>query len=277
MLIQLLNQLPFDKPCTERLECLENKLRRKSDGKMTLKNYIKWLEEAEIVLPTRRTLTKDLRRYADFCDDVQYGGETKSLSLNPTATRDAVAWLLGHAWLDSPLRPKLSSSCVRSLLLAKELQEEVDFPYNPLRKPGEAWKPQLKRGIPLKFIPGADSSYMQLQVDWGGKSNLNLAHIRQSVKFTEDNTQEYAPLKEEQYTRITVESTDIFLIEGLQRQFSNFVIREGGHKATLQIEKSQALMARDMLKAYLERTQTSNRQIPPQQNIGNTMILYEEL
>jgi len=48
------------------------------------------------------------------------------------------------------------------------------------------------------------------------------------------------------------------------------------HCVTLQIEKSLALMTKDILKDYLERTQTSDRQISPKQYIGNAVIYYED-
>jgi hypothetical protein len=257
------------------LLCLENQLRRQSDGDIALKNYIEWLIDAGIAVPKRRTLSNDFRRYADYCDDVRHGGRSKVLSLDSTATRDAVAWLMGNAWLDSPLHPRLSSSCVRCLLLAKELQAEVDFPYSQLRKPGEPWVPKTIRGIPLRMIPGIDSSYMQLRLDWGGKCHINLARVQQYVRFTGNSTQNYASLKEEQPAIITIESTDIFLLERLTWQFPKLKIDKEKCCATLQIEKSQALMTRDILKDYLERCQTPDRQISPKQYIGNTVIYYE--
>jgi len=273
MLIKLLSSshLPFNNPRTERLLCLETHLRKKSDGSMALRNYIEQLEDEGIAIPTRRTLNEDLKRYEMFCDDIQYGGESKLLSLDSSATQDAVAWLMGRAWLDSPLRPRLSSSCIRCLLLAKELQAEVDFPYNPLRKSGEPWIPKMMRGIPLQLIPGTDSSYMQLQLDWGGRSNINLARVQKYVSFTGNKTQDYVPLQEEQVALITVESSDVFLLKRLQGQFPNFVIEKEKQRVTLKVKKSLALMTRDMLKAHLERTQTSDRRIFSEQEIDNNL------
>ncbi len=276
MLIQLISHSLFEKPRTERLICLETHLRQKSENTITLKNYLEWLQSENITIPTRRTLNEDLKRYADFCDDVHYGGDTKSLSLEPKATKDAITWFMGNAWLDAPLRPKLSSSCVRCLLLARELQAEVDFPYSALRKPGEAWIPKTARGIPLRLIPGADSGYMQLWREWGGKSIFNLARIPKHVCFTGNSAQDYAPLQEEQFVLITVESDDRFILERLKKQFPNFVV-EGKHRVILKIEKSVALMTTDMLRAHLVRTQSSDRSIPFKQEIGNATFYYEDL
>ena len=276
MLIRLLSHSPFEKPRTERLICLETHLRQKSESTITLKHYLDWLEQANITIPTRRTLNEDLKRYANFCDDVRYGGDTKSLSLTPSATKDAITWFMGNAWLDAPLRPRLFSSCVRCLLLARELQSEVDFPYNPLRKPGQSWIPQTAKGIPLRLIPGADSGYMQLWREWGGKSIFNLARIPKYVCFTGNSAKNYAPLQKEQFVLITVKSDDRFILERLKKQFPNFVVEER-QRVILQIEKSLALMTTEMLKAHLARTQNLARNIHIKQKIGNATLYYEEL
>ncbi len=277
MLLQLTPHLPFDQPRTERLFCLENQLRRQSEKQITLKIYYEWLEDAGLVIPSRRTLNEDLKRYADYCDDVRYGEETNSkmLSLNPRATTDAVTYLMGKAWLDSPLRPRLSSSCLRCFLLAMELRTEVDFPYNALRKPGEPWVPEIKCGVPLRVIPGTDSGYVQFWMSWGGRMNINLTRVTQGVRFTGRGTGEYKPLQEEKKVQFRVESDDIYLLERLHNQFPNFVM-EGRSQVVLEVDKSLVVMTNDMLNAHLQRTHSSERRVPPVKEIEGAVLYYDD-
>jgi hypothetical protein len=256
---------------------LENQLRRQSERQITLKNYNEWLEDAGLAIPSRRTLNEDLKRYADYCDDVRYGEETNSkmLSLNPRATRDAVTYLMGKAWLDSPLRPRLSSSCLRCFLLAMQQQAEVDFPYNALRKPGEPWVPAIKYGVPLRVIPGTDSGYVQLWMVGGGRMNINLTRVTQGVRFTGKTAQDYQPLQEEKKVKFTVESSDVYLLERLDWQFPNLV-KEGDSRVVLEVDKSLEVMTRDILVAHLHRTQSLEKraEILPSMEIGAAVLLY---
>ncbi|OQW91250.1 MAG: hypothetical protein BWK78_05165 [Thiotrichaceae bacterium IS1] len=278
MLLRFTTHLPFDQPRTERLFCLEKQLRRQSEKSITLKNYSEWLEDAGISMPSRRTLNEDLSRYTDYCDDVRYGEETKSktLSLDPRATRDAVAYLMGKAWLDSPLRPRLSSSCLRCFLLAIELRAEIDFPYSALRKPGEPWVPRIICGVPVRIIPGIDSGYVRLWLSWGGRMNINLARVSQGVRFTGKNALEYQPLQEEKKVKFMVESSDVYLLERLCKQFPSFV-KEGHSQVMLEVDKSLEVMTRDILVAHLHRTQGLEKraEILPAMEIGAAVLYYE--
>jgi hypothetical protein len=257
---------------------LENQLRRQSEKNITLKNYSEWLEDAGISIPSRRTLNEDLNRYTDYCDDVRYGEETKSktLSLDPKVTRDAVAYLMGRAWLYSPLRPRLSSSCLRCFLLAMELQAEVDFPYSALRKPGEPWVPQIRGGVPVRVIPGTDSGYVQLWRFDGKRTNINLARVSQGVRFTGKTAQEYQPLQEEKKVKFAVESSDAYLLERLGWQFPNFV-KEGHSRMGLEVDRSLAVMTNAILVAHLHRTQSLEKraEILPAMEIGAAVLYYE--
>ncbi len=261
MLIRTDPQPPFDTPCTQRLIALENILRRHSDSSITISQYQKVLEQAAMTIPTTRTLQEDLRRYGRYCDDVVYGDNAKKLRLDPDATKDAVIWLLGVPWLESPLRPRLSSACVRCLLLAKELKAEVAINYSPLRKQGEPWVPREIVGIPLRPIPGADSGYFQLHIAAGYPMNINLSRIQRFVSFTGQATDDYVTLAPPQRLIFTLEIQDPYLLNRLVAQFAGLK-KAGKNRAVMHVDKSLRRMTLDMLQSHLQRTKTDQRQLP---------------
>jgi hypothetical protein len=262
MLIRTDSHPPYDKSRTNRLIYLEKILRRSSDSSITISQYKELLENAEtFVVPTERTLQEDLRRYTHYCDDVIYGNHAKKLRLDPDATRDAVIEFLGKPWLDSPLRPRISSSCARCLLLAQELKAEVTINYSPLRKSGEPWVPKQIVGIPICAIPGADSGYFQLHIAKGYRMNLNLSRVQRFVRFTEQSTEHYAPLPEQRQLIMILEVKDAYLLERLVAQFAGFK-KLDKNRAELIVEESLKRMTLDMLEGHLGRTKSTQRNLP---------------
>ncbi|MEK8021201.1 MAG: hypothetical protein VSS75_030380 [Candidatus Parabeggiatoa sp.] len=262
MLLKIEPHSPFDTPCTQRLICLETKLRRKSDSNITVSEYQSFLEESEIKkIPSLRTLQEDFRRYARYCDDVIYGNHAKQLRLDPDAIEDAIIWLLDRAWLDSPLRPRISSACVRCLLLAKELNAEVSINYRPLRKAGEPWIPKTIVGIPIRALPGTDSGYFQLHLANGRLMNINLSRVLRFINFTEQSTDHYVAFTPQRQFSLTLEVQDRYLLERLLAQFVGLE-KQGEHCATMVIEESLRTMTVNMLQGHLERTKSVQRKLP---------------
>ncbi len=264
MLLRLDPHPPFDLPCTKRLIALEGYLRRRSEGQIALREYRVLLQELGLEVPrSARTLQEDLRRYATYCDDILYGEHAKSLKLDPFASHDAVAWLLGRPWLDAPLKPHLSSACLRCLLLAQISQAEIQMQYRRLRQPHEPWRPEVLTGIPVRFIPGADSGYVQLHMVDGRLANLNLARVEQFISLTGQATEHYAPLAPPRHYAMIVETQDVHLLERLCRQFQGLT-KQSASRAVIHVEESLWVMTRDLLEAHIRRTQQGAQRRLPQ-------------
>jgi len=260
MLIRTDIKSPFDTHCTQRLIALESVLRQHSDNSITISQYQQILEQAGITVPTTRTLQEDLRRYERYCDDVVYGNNAKKLRLNPNATRDAIIWLMGAPWLESPLCPRLSSASVRCLLLAKELKAEVSFNYSPLRKAGEPWIPRKIVGIPIRPIPGTDSGYFQLHIAAGYRMNINISRIQRFVNFTGQTTNNYIAWTPQSDLIFTLEIKDPNLLNRIVAQFAGLK-KEGKNHAVMKVDKSLRRMTLDVLQSHLQRTQTNQRNL----------------
>jgi hypothetical protein len=230
---------------------------------MSVREYRSLLQELGIDVPrSARTLQEDLRRYAAYCDDIIYGGNTKSLKLDPFASRDAVAWLLGRPWLDSPLKPHLSSACLRCLLLAQVSHVEIQMQYRRLRLPHEPWVPEMVTGIPIRFIPGADSGYVQLHMAEGRLANFNLARVEQFVSQTGQSTDHYAPLAPPRQFEIVIETRDVHILDRLCRQFRGLK-KQSAQCAVMLVEGSLWVMTLDLLEAHIHRTQqVAQRRLP---------------
>jgi hypothetical protein len=263
MLIRLDPNPPFDIPCSKRLIALETHLRRRSQGSMSVRQYRALLHDVDMDIPrSDRTLQEDLRRYAAYCDDVRYGRHAKKLELDPLASRDAVVWLLGHPWLESPMQPHISSACLRCLLLARLLHAEVQMQYRRLRLPEEPWVPDMVVGIPVRVIPGADAGYIQLHMPDGRLANFNLTRLEHVVSFTEQPTDHYAPLPPQRQFEMVVETQDMHLLERLCWQFHGLK-KQGEGRVVMRVEESLWVMTLDMLEAHLRRTQdAATRRIP---------------
>lgn len=254
MLIRLDPNPPFDAPCTKRLMALETSLRRHSVGGISLREYRILLQDTPISAPrSDRTLQEDLRRYAAYCDDVNYGGYAKRLTLDPLASRDGIVWLLGRPWLESPLKPHVSSACLRCLLLAQVSRAEVQMQYRRLRLAHEPWVPDRVTGIPVRFIPGTDSGYVQLHMADGRLANFNLSRLEQSVGFTEKPTECYVAVAPQRQFELGVETRDTNILERLCWQFHGLK-KQGETRAVMRVEESLWVMTLDMLEAHIRRT-----------------------
>lgn len=263
MLIRLDPHPPFDIPCTKRLMALEAHLRRRSEGQISVREYRSLLQDLGIDVPrSARTLQEDLRRYAASCDDVIYGGNTKSLKLDPFASRDAVAWLLGRPWLDSPLKPYLSSACLRCLLLAQVSHAEIQMQYRRLRQPHEPWVPEVVTGLPVRFIPGADSGYVQLYMVDGRLANFNLARVAQFISLTGQATDHYAPLSLPRQFEMVIKTRDVHILDRLCSQFHG-LRKQSAQCAVMHVEESLWVMTLELLEAHIHRTQqVAQRHLP---------------
>ncbi len=277
MLLRLLPYTLFEAARTERLRILEDRLRRNSHGRMALGDYVAWLDEAGTKKPaSRRTLHEDLRRYGEFCDDVVYGENSKSLELDSRATRDATAWLMGRAWVESPLKPYLPSAVIRCLLLAMEEKTEVHFHYRKLRNPGEPWQANPYWCVPLRLLPGADGGYMEMFSRNGGRFPISLSRVSAIMGMTDQGLQDYPPLPPRQYARLTLRTRDTQLQDRLSTQFKGLV-KQDQETLVLELEEGLARMTWDMLEAHLARTKTTKRSLPHEKQYENATIIYEPL
>jgi len=242
---------------------LEAHLRRRSEGQISVRQYRSLLQNQGVNVPrSARTLQEDLRRYAAYCDDVIYGGHIKNLKLDPFASRDAVAWLLGHPWLDSPLKPHLSSACLRCLLLAQVSQAEIQMQYRRLRQPHEPWVPEVVTGIPVRFIPGADSGYVQLHMAEGRLANFNLARVEQFISLTGRTTEHYSLLAPARQFAMVIETRDVHLLDRLCRQFRGLK-KQSALCASMLVEESLWVMTLELLEAHIHRTQQADQRRLP--------------
>jgi hypothetical protein len=173
--------------------------------------------------------------------------------LDPLVTRDAVVWLLGRPWLESPLQPRISSACLRCLLLAQALHAEVQMQYRRLRQAHEPWVPDRVTGIPVRFIPGTDSGYVQLHMADGRLANFNLSRLEQSVDFTEKPTDCYVSSAPQRLFELVVETRNPNLLERLCWQFHGLK-KQGETRAVMRVEESLWVMTLEMLEAHIYRT-----------------------
>ncbi len=275
MLLKLLPYSPFEIPRTERLIVLESRLRRKSHGFMALRDYVDWLEQAGVKMPaSRRTLHEDLSRYAAFCDDVEYGENAKMLQLNSRQTRDATVWLMGQAWVDSPLKPYLPSAVVRCLLLARSEGAEVHFNYRKLRNPGEAWTANPHWCIPLRLLPGSDAGYMEMFGRFGESYPISISRISARMEMTDRTLRDYPPLPTQKKVRLILKTQDKQLLERLEIQFKGFV-KQDRETLCLELEENLLRMTEDMLIAHLSRTRTAQRTVEKFKHFPHVKIFYE--
>ncbi|HRE18923.1 MAG TPA: hypothetical protein PLW86_17945 [Rhodocyclaceae bacterium] len=242
-----------------RLEILERGLRRTSNGEIKLGDYGRWLETAAIPVPSRQTLRQDMERYARYCDDLIYGEQhKKTLVMDVHARRDAIRYFLGEPWLASPLHPRLSSAVCRSLLLAMHLREEVEFSYAALPQPGLAPTFKLHRGVPLRTLPGSDSGYMAIWLEYGAVIHINLARVQGSVAFTDCDIGHYQPLPVDPSVVLNVNCADLEAAARGADQFGGAV--RNGLELRFTLPESLALMTADLLESWWRRTSGSPRQ-----------------
>lgn len=242
----------------KRLEVLELELRRSSDGQMKLGEYAAWLRKAGLAVPSRQTLRSDLESYVQNCDDLVYGDHQKMLTIDVHASRDAIRYFLGEPWLASPLKPRLSSSVCRCLLLALHLRAEVKFQYAALPQPGLAPTFKTHRGVPLHTLPGSDSGYMAIWMEQGNVMHINLARVRGQVTFTGRDTSHYRPLAADPEVILSVRCANRQSLERCAGQFDGRI--EGGREIRFAMPTSLTLMSADLLDAWWRRTSAAPRQ-----------------
>lgn len=240
-----------------RLKVLERQLRRSSDGMARLADYAAWLREAGLSVPSRQTLRTDLRRYTEYCDDLRYGEYRKTLAITVHAKRDAVRYFLGEPWLASPLKPALSSSVCRCLLLAMHLREEVEFQYAALPQPGLAPTFKVHRGVPLRTLPGGDSAYMAIWLADGAVMHINLTRVRGRVAFTGDAPRRYRPPRQEPEVTLVARCANRQALERCCAQFAGG--SETGGEIRFAVPASLALMTADILDSWWHRTSAAQR------------------
>ncbi len=241
-----------------RIKILEERLRVSSDGTMKVTEYGEWIREAGVAVPTRQTLHRDIERYTAWCDDIEYGDGRKILKINPHASRDALRYFLGEPWVDSPMKPKLSSSVCRCFLLSIALKREIEFPYGALPKEGAPPTYKIHRGVPLRTIPGSDSGYMAIWQRDGRVFIINLARVQGRVSLTGSDIRNYSPPIMTGQALLEVRTEDGQATERYLKQFEGGIRK--GNDLLLPVPKVMGLMMSDILESWWRRTSTLHRQ-----------------
>lgn len=201
---------------------------------------------------SRRLLERDLRDYAGWCDAFvpRPTGRGSGFEIDIHAERDAIRFFLGEAWLDEPLRPRLSSAIARALLLAQADGAELRFGYRAARRAGESWQAQHTCGQPLALMPGSDSAYLQL---WNGEQlfRINLARILPPVIRT--GRQLPAAPGSNHVVRYRLEFAQEEAARALVDHFHG--LKRSGTRIEFALPETRAVMTLDRLAAYLWRTQ----------------------
>ncbi|MBK1717853.1 hypothetical protein [Thiocystis violacea] len=208
-------------------------------------------EEAISDRATRRLLERDLSDYADWCDAFvpTASGEGAGYRIDLDADRDAIRFFLGEAWLDAPLRPRLSSAIARAFLLAKTDGVELSFGYRSIRKAGESWEFRALKGCPVTLVPGSDSAYVRL---WNGQDRFQVNLARVSLPVERTGTR-LPPMPATMRTSVyLIEFEDIEDARALSQTFQG--LSGGGKRLLLQVDAEAAVMTLDRLAAYLWRT-----------------------
>lgn len=277
----LLNLWPYSKMPLQplvraRLECLESRLRRCSTGAATVRSYSAWLNEDGLDAVTRVTLHEDFERYKALCDDVQYGGGRKALSLDPRAGDDARRWLMGFAWGDHPLLPNLSSSTIRCLLMAQSCGAEVRFTY--LAAAATSYRPWT--GIPHGVLAGQDSAYLRLRLAGGRIGHFDFARIHGDVRWTGADTAAYLPVADDPQCDMLVSVDHAGLAHRLANQMQGFRPRDDG-SLILHIPTSMLVMAADVTESWFRRhaelDEGTQRSGPRHVNVGSNTTLKIEV
>jgi len=239
----------------QRLLCLERHVRTKSDGQYKIQDYREWLENDGIKIPkSRQALHDDFAFYAAFCDDVDYGANSKWLSLNPSIDEDAVAWFMGASWANYPVRPRLSSTVARCLLMALHSQREVSFLYTKREQMGHGVaRAETWRVIPHHVFPGLDSAYIAMWLHSGKIATFNLARIIGRVSQTGKGKDTYAPAQYSDATTYRIEHSNAMLLTKLHMQYLGFE-RIGSHILETQLRADEQYFLESMLPNWATRT-----------------------
>ncbi len=241
-------------PRWARLLCLERHVRQASWGRYKIQDYREWLDAEHLPQPRRQALHDDFALYAKLCDDVDYGSHGKWLSILPAPNHDAIAWFLGYAWLRSPLQPRLSSSVARCLLLAQIHQREVILTYAKLEQQGRmVTDAEVWRAIPFTLIPGLDSAYMGFWIHSGKIAHFNLARIIGEVKWTGNDSAQYAPpIIQDEKTTLAVQGDDR-LLDKLAVQFTGWTQIPHDKTLSVNIPDELRFFSQEMLQGWQQR------------------------
>lgn len=205
---------------SQRIHCLEAHIRQASNGRYKIQDYLEWLEVAGLAIPSRQTLHDDVAFYASLCDDIDYGHGDKWLRINPDVDRDAVRWFLGAGWGALAVRPRLSSSTARCLLMAYEEHREVELLYAKLEQLGQGIaQAETWRVIPHHVTPGLDSAYMSMWLHSGRLATFNLARIIGRVAQTGQSADRYAPVQDEAPQPYQIHCVDPGILTQLRTQY----------------------------------------------------------
>lgn len=260
---------------TARLRCLERHIRRASDGRYKIQDYLEWLDADLLPIPSRQTLHDDVAFYAAVCDDVVYGNGDKWLRLNPAADRDAVRWFMGAGWETLPVRPRLSSSVARCLLLAQQEHREVQLLYAKLEQLGQGIsQAETWRVIPHHVAPGLDSAYMGMWLHSGRLATFNLARIIGRVAQTGEGSERYAPAQEAASQPYHVHCADPAILTQLRTQYQGLESHGPHHLYTVTDPSTQHFLE-EMLQGWTWRT-TQRRDAYPPAPLSWTLLQSEE-
>lgn len=259
----------FDRKVYNRLLCLERNVRISSDTQWRIEDYETWLRKEGIAVPQPKTCRNDLRIYANLYDDVFYPSYAKVLKLDPSQSQDAISHFLGQAWVDSPLKPRLSSSVARCFLFAMHEKREIVFNYEELDLSNLLSFNLLKhvKGIPINVLPGLDSAYIVLWCKDGSLRHFNLARVVDKVVISENVSAHlyYAPYPEEE-KKITLSLTAKHhkakvVLERIARQFKGLVLFSGESKIECFIPEQKLLMIVNVLESFIRRTSERKKDV----------------
>lgn len=243
-------------PRWKRLLCLEGHLRKSSEGRYKIQDYLEWIEMDGLVTPGRQALHDDFAYYSALCDDVEYGSGSHWLVINSSVADDALTWFLGAGWITAAIRPRLSSSICRCLLLAKEERQEVRFTYAKLNQLGrgvaeaETW-----RVIPVSVLPGLDSAYMGMWLHSGKVAHFNLARVLGQVSRTTRDSSSYLPIERPIEEHYVVDHDDRDILNKIRTQFAG--LHDDPQRAGLGITLlgDQTFFVKEMLNSWCQRIQ----------------------
>lgn len=238
----------------DRIRCLERHVRQTSNGKYKVQDYLEWLLEEHLPIPTRQTLHEDMAFYAGLCDDIEYGNSDKWLRINPSSDGDAVRWFMGAGWDSMPIRPRLSSSIARCLLMAQEEKKEVQFLYAKLEQLGKGVsQAETWRVIPHHIVPGMDSAYMGMRLRSGRIATFNLARIVGRVAQTGKGEELYKPIQEEPSHSYRIQCPKATILNQLQTQYQG-LMSHGPDLLSSSIDPPTKHFLKEMFQGWAWRT-----------------------
>ncbi len=239
---------------SRRIRCLERHIRQTSEGRYKVQDYLEWLDTDKIPIPSRQTLHDDMAFYSALCDDVDYGAGSKWLHVNPAIGRDVVRWFMGGGWETLIVRPRLSSSVARCLLMAQKEDREVQFLYSKLEQLGQGIsRAETWRVIPHHIVPGLDSAYLSMRLHSGRLATFNLARIIGRVTQTGQGGARYQPIQEEGIQSYRIDCPDSNIVTQLRAQYQGLTVL-GSHQLSTSVDPPTQHFLAEMLQGWILRT-----------------------